>query len=491
MSLSDQLNALSHSLTFIVPELILITGICVLLILGLAIPKNQFVPLQLLSVLICVLSSGMVYLTWPKNPTPLFLGILRCDDYSSYFRLLADAGGLITVMMTSRSRLQKPAEYFLLVMAVVAGAHFLVMSMNLIMVVLSMELLSLSSYALAGWSFTKTGAEGSLKYFLFGSVATAFMLYGMSLLYGLAGTLDFSSEKFVTHLMEVHSPLLFVAGLMTLAGFLFKMAAAPMHLWAPDVYQSAPTPVVAFLSVVPKIAGFGALIKFVLAINLFGQSSFDWQLVLAAIAALSITVGNFSALWQTNPKRMLAYSSIAQSGFLLVGMVPMSLNGVHAALFYGTILLIMNFLTFLTVQQFERDGVSTIPSFAGLGKGGAFRSIALSTGLVSLVGLPVTAGFSAKLFIFSGLWEAYSQSHKIILIVLLVFGLINTVISLFYYLRIPYYLFIKDTADHTVVLVKLPFVENLLSFILVILLLLLFFRPDLLMGWIIRVNFVL
>lgn len=491
MSLSDQLHGLSNSLSFLVPELIFLAGISVLLVLGLAIPKHQFLPFQLLSSSICVLSSGFIWLTWPNTPTLLFHGILRCDDYSGYFKLLADAGGLITVIMTSRSRLQKPAEYFLLVMAAVIGAHLLVMSMNLIMVVLSMELLSLSSYALAGWSFTKTGAEGSLKYFLFGSVATAFMLYGMSLLYGLAGTLDFSSELFVTHLMEVNSPLLFVGGLMTLAGFLFKMAAAPMHLWAPDVYQSAPTPVVAFLSVVPKIAGLGALIKFVLAINLFGQSRYDWQLVLAAIAALSITVGNFSALWQTNPKRLLAYSSIAQSGFLLVGMVPMSLNGVHTALFYATILLIMNFLTFFTVQQFERDGVSTIPSFAGLGKGGSFRSIALSTGLISLVGLPVTAGFSAKLFIFSGLWEAYSQSHKMVLIVLLAFGLINTVISLFYYLRIPYYLFIKDKSDHSAPSVKLPFVENLLSFILVIFLLLLFFRPDLLMGWIIRVNFVL
>jgi len=491
MSLSDHLHGLSHSLTFIVPELILVAGMGLLVILGLAIQKNQFVPLQLLCLLACFLSSVIVCMTWPKDPTPLFLGMLRCDDYSSYFKLLADAGGVITVIMTGRNRLQKPAEYFLLVMAVVVGAHLLVMSMNLIMVVLSMELLSLSSYALAGWSFTKAGAEGSLKYFLFGSVATASMLYGMSLLYGLAGTLDFSSERFVTNLMDLHSPLLFVGGLMTLAGFLFKMAAAPMHLWAPDVYQSAPTPVVAFLSVVPKIAGFGALIKFVLAINLFGQSSFDWQLVLAAIAALSITVGNFSALWQTNPKRMLAYSSIAHSGFLLVGMLPMSPNGVHATLFYSAILLIMNFLTFLTLQQFEQDGVSTIPSFAGLGKSGSFRSIALSTGLISLVGLPVTAGFSAKLFIFSGLWEAFGVSGKMILLVLLVFGLINTVISLFYYLRIPYYLFIKDNAVPTAPRVKLPFFENLLSIILVILLLLLFFRPDLLMGWIIRINFVL
>src|SRR6267142_6634050 len=218
MSLSDQLHGLSHSLTFIVPELILVAGMGLLVILGLAIQKNQFVPLQLLCLLACFLSSVIVCMTWPKDPTPLFLGMLRCDDYSSYFKLLADAGGVITVIMTGRNRLQKPAEYFLLVMAVVVGAHLLVMSMNLIMVVLSMELLSLSSYALAGWSFTKAGAEGSLKYFLFGSVATASMLYGMSLLYGLAGTLDFSSERFVTHLMDAHSPLVFVGGLMTLAG---------------------------------------------------------------------------------------------------------------------------------------------------------------------------------------------------------------------------------------------------------------------------------
>jgi NADH-quinone oxidoreductase subunit N len=490
MNLNDQLHGLSDHLTWVVPELLLATGLCLVLILGL-FQKRKFDLLQLFSFLFCALSFFITLLLWPGKPTTLFLGMLRSDDYSSYFRLLADAGGAIVVLMTQRNQVQKPVEYFLLILAVVLGAHLLVMSMNFIMVVLAMELISLSSYALAGWSFSKSGVEGSLKYFLFGSVATAVMIYGMSLIFGLSGTLDFSSEQFVSSLIHEKSPLLLVGGLMTMAGFLFKIAAAPMHLWTPDVYQSAPTPVVAFFSVVPKMAGFGALVKFILAINLYRQTPFDWQLILAMIAGLSITVGNFSALWQTSPKRMLAYSSIAQAGFLLIGVVSMSQSGVHAMLFYGAVLLIMNFLTFLSLQQFEREGATDIASFAGLGKSGSFKSIALTTGLISLVGFPLTAGFSAKLFIFSSLWETYSQTDTRALVVLLVFGLINTVVSLFYYIKIPYYMFIKDGRETAVFSGKMPVLENLLSCLLVIGLFLLFFRPDLLMGWIIRINFVL
>ncbi len=490
MNLTDQLHWLSDSLRFVVPELILVTGLLLLLVLGLTV-KTQFMPLLLLSFLLYAFSLAAILLTWPENPTKLFLGMIRSDDYSSYFKILADTGAMMTILMTRRSQLGKPAEYFLLIVTVVLGAHLLVMSMNFIMVILSLELISLSSYALTGWSLTKQGGEGSLKYFLFGSVATAVTIYGMSLLFGLAGTLDFSSEKFVSNLIQVKSPLLVAGGMMTLSGFLFKMGAAPMHLWAPDVYESAPTPVVAFFSVVPKMAGLGVLVKFYLAISLFGQTSFDWQAVLATIAIISMTVGNFSALWQSNPKRLMAYSSIAHAGFLLVGAVAMSMNGLHAMLFYGTLLLIMNYLTFIMLQQYELDGASTIAGFAGLGRSGSLKSMAITIGLVSLVGFPVTAGFSAKLFIFSGLWDAYSQSHKAILIVLLIFGLINTVISLFYYLRIPYQLFLREPPAQKRPLGKIPFHENLLSLILVILILYLFFQPGLLMGWINRINFVL
>ncbi|NJN28935.1 MAG: hypothetical protein HC819_24720 [Cyclobacteriaceae bacterium] len=163
------------------------------------------------------------------------------------------------------------------------------------------------------------------------------MIYGMSLIYGLSGTLDFSSDQFLNVLIEVKSPLLLIASLLTLAGFLFKISAAPFHHWAPDVYESAPTPIVAFLSVVPKLAGIAVLVKVVLAIQLFGQSGFPWQSIIAAISIVSILIGNLSALAQTNPKRMLAYSSVAQAGFLLIGVAVLGMEGLHFMLFYSTV----------------------------------------------------------------------------------------------------------------------------------------------------------
>ena len=189
---------------------------------------------------------------------------------------------------------------------------------------------------------------------------------------------------------------------------------------------------------------------------------------------------------------MMAYSSIAQSGFLLVGLTCLSISGIHAILFYASIYVLMNFLTFLMIQQFELDhNSSSIPSLAGLGRKFPFQSIAIGIGLISLVGFPITSGFTAKFFIFSSLWEAFSQSGKPILLVLFVFGLTNMVVSLFYYLKMPYYLFLKEVAAEKSIPVNTPRWENLLSAFLVVLLLVLFFQPDLLMGWINRINFVL
>ncbi|MEX1239645.1 MAG: proton-conducting transporter membrane subunit, partial [Cyclobacteriaceae bacterium] len=280
-----------------------------------------------------------------------------------------------------------------------------------------------------------------------------------------------------------------IAGLMGLAGFLFKMAAAPMHAWAPDVYQAAPMPVIAFLSVGPKLAAIGILTKFVLAVHLFGQGEFDWQVIIAAIAILTITIGNFSALWQKNPKRMMAYSSIAQSGFLLVGLAAFLPQGLHFMLFYAAIYLLMNFSVFVYLSWFEKQGIATTDSFAGKGKGFIWASIGLTVGLIALTGIPPTSGFTAKLFIFSSLWESYEETRKSLLIWLLIFGLLNTVVSLFYYLRIPYAAFIK--AGEPAVLQKKALLENLLGLILVVLLVTIFFMPGLLMSLINRITFVL
>ena len=381
-----------------------------------------------------------------------------------------------------------PSEYYALILAAILGAHLLTLTTNFIVIFLALELLSISSYVLTGYSQTKKGAEGSLKYFLFGSVASAIMLYGFSILYGLAGTLDFSTQGFTDNLLNNPSGLLLVAGLMTLAGFLYKIAASPMHLWAPDAYEAAPMPIVAFLSIVPKLAGLAVLAKFTMAINLFGQGNFDWQIILSAVAILSITVGNFSALWQRDPKRMMAYSSIAQTGFLLIGIVCFSLQGIQFLLFYSTIYLLANYAVFFGLQLFEKNNVQSIPAFSGWGKSQVMMSVLLLIGLISLAGIPPTSGFTAKLFIFSSLWSAYEETGKGILVWLLVFGLLNTVISLFYYLKIPYYSFLKAG---TIQSVKRSPVENYLALILVVLILFLFIRPDVLMGWLNKINFVL
>lgn len=419
--------------------------------------------------------------------------MIRCDDFSSFFKILFDVAGILTVLMSIQNKELKEtkftSEYFTLILAAVLGAHVLAMSTNLIIVFLSLELLSISSYVLAGYSLTKKGAEGSLKYFLFGSVASAVMIYGMSILFGLTGTLDFSSANFADAMVKNQSPLFLVAGLMTLAGFLYKIAAAPMHPWVPDVYEAAPMPVLAFLSTAPKLAGVAILTKFTWALNLFGQSNYDWQIILTLIVMLSITVGNFSALWQNNPKRMMAYSSIAQSGFLLIGVVCFSMEGIQFMLFYSTIYLVANYAVFVCLQVFERNGIFNISSFRGWGKSTVFISVTLFVALISLAGIPPTAGFTSKLFIFTALWDAYEQTGKNLLLWLLIFGLLNTVVSLFYYLKIPYYAFLKN--NDAIQSLQKPNGENFLALILVLVVLFLFIQPGVLMGWLNRINFVL
>jgi NADH-quinone oxidoreductase subunit N len=513
MTLSQELNHILESAGFFKSEIVLLTGILLMVLCGFF--SRSISAFSILSILLLVASGTFHFITLDSSVSVhVFNRMLKVDMFSAYLNILLDAGGILGVLL-SWLYFRKPAaspenlqfrflpEYFALILSVVLGGHLLVMSTNLLMVFVSLELVSISSYVLTGFMFDKKSTEGSLKYFLFGSTASAVMLYGFSILYGFAGTLDFTTELFFQGVSAHNTPLFFMAGMMSLAGFLYKIAAAPMHPWAPDVYESAPMPVVAFFSVVPKLAGIGILTRFILTLNLFGQASYDWQLILCVIALLTMTVGNFSALVQKNPKRLMAYSSIAQSGFLLVGIAAFLPAGVQFMLFYATVYLLMNFLVFLYLQYFESKGFTTIASYQKSGFGYLWPSVFLLAGLIALTGLPPTAGFTAKLFVFSALWESYHLYGKTILLVLLVIGLLNTVVSLFYYLRIPYFAFIKssESASKTnIISGSDPFAfsvrgdffpGNLLGLILVIVLLLIFFIPGLLMGWINKINFVL
>jgi NADH-quinone oxidoreductase subunit N len=487
MQRNNELDTISQSLVHLVPEIFLTFGI--LLFIFLALFKFNAIIARWICVAVLTTSAYLISQTGFNSTLVLFDGMLKLDGFSLYMKVLMDIGGILMCLMPIEKEKKHTSEFYALLISAVLGAHFLASTTHALVVFLSLELLSISSYVLAGYSFSKKGSEASLKYFLFGSVASAVMLYGFSLLFGLTGTLDFASEEFYKQILQKDSPLILLASFMVLAGFLYKISAAPMHPWAPDVYEGATIRVIAFLSVVPKFAGITVLAKFVIASSNFGQSLYDWQQIIAVIALITIGIGNFSALRQQNAKRLMAYSSIAQSGFMLVGIAAFLIQGLQTMLFYGTVYLFMNFLVFLYLQIFEEHGYENISSFSGAGKRLLWPSIFLLIGLVSLTGLPPTGGFTAKLLIFSALWQSYEGSKKAILVALLIFGLVNTVISLFYYLRIPYYAFLKpgQPAEKP----NLITFENLFGFILVVVLLILFFTPGVLMSWINKINFVL
>jgi NADH-quinone oxidoreductase subunit N len=488
--LQDQLNWISDSLQLIGPELILTFSLIALIVISMIRHVSHDWIYWL--IVVALLAEVIVLLAgWPDQPVPLFGGMLRTDDYSTVMRLMFAAGGLFTLLMR---RGNETPEYLMLVISVLLGANLLVMSNNLVMVVISLELISICSYVLtAGHEMKRHSAEASWKFFLFGSAATAVMIFGMSYLYGLTGTLDISSTGFLQLASAGSSPLLLIAGLMTLSGFLFKMSAVPFHFWVPDIYESTPAPLVAFFSVVPKLAGLGAITKFSLALHLFGESQINWSVLLAVASILSIVIGNVAALSQTDAKRMMAWSSVAQAGFLLAGTASFSIEGVHVTLFYAAVFLIMNFAVFVFIDAMEKSSSTQMRVVGGMGKTMPLASVLVSLALVSQTGLPPTAGFMAKLFLFSAVWEKYGGTGNVVYLVLLVSALAGTVISLFFYLRIPYYLFIArleslPAGGNTI---KISLFQNLLSAILVTTLLFLFLVPGLLMGWLNKVNFVL
>jgi NADH-quinone oxidoreductase subunit N len=483
---NEQLNGIRESLPFLLPEIALTIALIVTLCLGLFKASQRIL---LLTTIIALLVSAVFILQRDiDRSVPLLQGILYVDGLGNYLKILVSLAGIITCIMMLSTSLRHPSEFCSLLLTVTLGGFLLVMSHDFLMIFLSIEMISLSSYVLAGFSFTRKASEGSFKYFLFGSVASASMLYGMSFLYGITGSTNLSSAQFFDALAHSGAALTAMALFMVLAGLLYKITAAPMHPWAPDVYEAAPVPVIAFLSVAPKAAGFGVLIKFVLATNLHGLSEFHWQSVIAILAMLSIGIGNFSALKQNDPKRMMAYSSIAQTGFLLTGLATLDSQGIHFMLFYLGVYLIMNFVVFVYLQAFEKMGINRMSEYNGIGLFYPFPLVLLLVGFASLTGLPPTAGFTAKLLIFSSVWEAFTVTGDKILIVLLVFGLINTVVALFYYLRIPYFAFLKSR--ETPETQNIAVFENFLAAILVVLVLLFFFMPTLLMGWINKINFV-
>jgi len=397
---------------------------------------------------------------WGEETRTVF-GMVVVDDFGNFFKLFTVASLAFVVVFVLNDRRERQhgiGEYYFLLLGAAIGAFFMVSTNNLLLLVLGLELLSLSSYALAGFhKGDKRSAEASMKYIIFGGLSSGIMVYGVSLLYGLTGTLDLTAMGAATDgasagllaQMETSPTPVAIAIVLTLAGFAYKVSIAPFHFWTPDVYEGAPTPVTTFLAVASKAAGFAVLLRFLGAIfmqtgveTLVADYGADVGQLIALLAAVTMTLGNLSALGQSSLKRLLAYSSIAHAGYALIGVACMNEAGFEAAIYYLAAYYFMNLGAFGFLLYFEgqQGREIRIDDLKGMGWKAPVISVVMVAFLVSLTGIPPTVGFYGKYLLFlAGIDSG--------LMWLLVVAGLNTAVSLFYYARVFKALFLAQPAE--------------------------------------------
>ena len=380
------------------------------------------------------------------SPGPAFSGMLMADGFAAFFRVLVIGVGILTVLASYRFLTRENAEageYHALILFSVAGQCVMVTASDLIMIFIGLEISSIATYVLAGYlRDDKRANEAALKYFLLGSFATAFLLYGIAWIYGLTASTNLAAIRGVLSSRDMApSPVLvgFSAALM-FVGLGFKVSGAPFQIWAPDVYQGAPTPVTAFMSAGPKAAAFAVFLR--IFMTAFEPMGSGWEPLVWLSALLSMTIGNFAALTQSNIKRLLAYSSIAHAGYVLVALAARSETGTAAAMFYLAAYALMNIGAFAVVTHLSGKGERFVhvDDFAGLATRQPLTAALLAIFLLSLIGVPLTGGFFGKFYIF----KAALQSNLVWLTVL---GLLNSAVAAYYYLRILVVMYMREPSE--------------------------------------------
>ncbi len=372
----------------------------------------------------------------------LFGGMFVHDGFTVFFTLLFCAVGVLGVLLSwsyiQRTRINQ-AEYYVLLLCATLGMVIMAASNDLITVFLGLELMSLALYVLVGFRRARLESnEAALKYFLLGAFASGFLLYGIALLYGATGSTNLTTiAAFMADSPVLGSPLFIIGALLVLTGFAFKVSAVPFHMWTPDAYEGAPTSVTAFMSAGAKAAGFAALLR--VALHVLGEVHAQWAPLLSWIAVLTMTVGNVTALLQSSVKRMLAYSSIAHAGYLLIAVVAGGSDGASAALFYLAVYSVMNLGAFgvLTLLGREQEERVLLADLAGLGFRQPVLGLAMTLFMLSLGGIPPTAGFMGKVYLFG-------VALKAGLVPLVIVGVLNSVVSIFYYLRVTVAMYMED-----------------------------------------------
>ncbi|MFD2571139.1 NADH-quinone oxidoreductase subunit N [Spirosoma soli] len=511
MSLAEQVNNILNSLSGFGPEAWLSAAFCALLLAELLLLRSNYRQarrlLAGLSVAVVLVAGGWALLLPTRGF--LFMNLLFIDNQAIFFQVVIALGAALVllyemaVMPSFYSGIERvskpegtvrgtlPMEWYSLLIAMTLGLFLMTISVNLLSIYLSIELVSICSYLLTALTADRKASEGGIKYLLFGAISSAIMLYGMSLLYGMTGTLDLTADEFGVELVRQDGAVAAVAILLTLAGLLFKLSGVPFHVWTPDAYEAAPVPVAAFFSVGPKAAAVLVFMRIITALpaespGSGGATVTILQVPLAVLALAGILIGNLSALRQTDAKRLLAYSTIAHAGFLLVGVVALSQAGFEAVLFYAGTYLFISLAAFFLIDLLAKanghDGDLTISYFAGLGPRQPLLSVALTIVMLALTGLPPTVGFTAKLLSFSALYDAYQRTGEPWLLVLFALGLLNALISLVYYLKIPFLLFFRPASAPANQPVHYSRSATWLALGLVLPVLILFFKPDLLLG---------
>ena len=397
---------------------------------------------------------GALYWQWDPATPIAFLGSFNGDDLSIVFRGVIALAAAGTILMSIRYVQQAGtalAEFIVILLTATLGGMFLSGANELVMIFVSLETLSISSYLLTGYTKRDPRSnEAALKYLLIGASSSAIFLYGSSLLYGLSGG--------KTQLSEISASIaaagldqsigLVVALVFAIAGIAFKIAAVPFHQWTPDVYEGSPTPVVAFLSVGSKAAGFALAIR--LLVDAFPLVTEQWQFVMTALAILSMVLGNVVALAQTSMKRLLAYSSIGQAGFIMIGLVIGTNAGYSSMVFYLLVYLFMNLGAFSCVILFSlRTGTDQISEYSGLYQKDPLLTLVLSICLLSLGGIPPLAGFFGKLYLFWAGWQA--GAYPLVLL-----GLVTSVVSIYYYIRVVKMMVVKEPQEMSEVVKNYP-----------------------------------
>ena len=432
----------------IMPETILCLVAMVLLLVNVFVPTEKKAYLGYLS-LIGIIGAFVTVVSGWNAPVELqsgFGGSVLQDNFSLFFKGIFLISAALSILITDQYMEREgcnQGEIYPLMLFATSGMMLMASGTDLMTIFLGLEVLSVALYVLAGFNRgNRKSNEAGLKYFLLGAFSTGFLLYGMALTYGATGTTKIAKiAEFISQNSSVTlNPLLIVGMLLIAVGFSFKIAAAPFHMWTPDVYEGAPTPMTAFMSVGPKAAGFAAFLRvFIIALPALTP---QWSSLLWILAVLTMTVGNITALYQQNIKRMLAYSSIAHAGYVLVGFVADNAVGTAGIMFYMLSYAFMNIGAFAIIILVGRKGEANnnVSDYAGFGFKHPVLGMVMSIFLFSLAGIPPAAGFIGKFYLFSGAIQAGY-------IWLAIIGVLNSAASVYYYLRVMVFMYMKDPVE--------------------------------------------